>query len=88
MTTARNANRRADVVVAGGGSAGATLAARLSQDPSRHVVLLEAGQALAPDEVSNLRVVDASIIPRIPSTVTNLTTIMVTERIFSRAYVS
>jgi choline dehydrogenase-like flavoprotein len=88
MTTARNANRLADVVVAGGGWAGATLAARLSQDPSRHVVLLEAGQALAPDEVSNLRIVDASIIPRIPSTVTNLTTIMLAERIFSRAYVS
>jgi len=30
--------------------------------------------------------VDASIIPRIPSTVTNLTTIMVAERIFQLAY--
>ena len=38
--------------------------------------------------VSNLRVVDASIIPRIPSTVTNLTTIMFAGQIFSRAYVS
>jgi choline dehydrogenase len=36
--------------------------------------------------LSNLRVVDASIIPRIPSTVTNLTTIMVADRIFGRVY--
>ena len=34
----------------------------------------------------NLRVVDASIIPRVPSTVTNLTTIMVAEHIYDRAY--
>jgi choline dehydrogenase-like flavoprotein len=36
--------------------------------------------------VSNLRVVDASIIPEVPSTVTNLTTIMVAEQIFRSAY--
>ena len=36
--------------------------------------------------LQNLRVVDASIIPRVPSTVTNLTTIMVAERIYRRAY--
>jgi len=30
--------------------------------------------------------IDASIIPRIPSTATNLTTIMVAERIFRRVY--
>ncbi|MGO9099870.1 GMC oxidoreductase [Mycobacterium sp.] len=36
--------------------------------------------------VQNLSVVDASIIPRVPSTVTNLTTIMVVEHIYRRAY--
>ena len=34
---------RADVVVVGAGTSGATLASRLSDDPDRSVVLLEAG---------------------------------------------
>ncbi len=34
---------RADVVVVGGGTAGCVLAARLTEDPGRHVVLIEAG---------------------------------------------
>jgi len=36
--------------------------------------------------IERLRVVDASIIPEVPSTVTNLTVIMLAERIFQRVY--
>lgn len=36
--------------------------------------------------IDRLRVRDASIIPEVPSTVTNLTVIMLAERIFQRAY--
>ena len=36
--------------------------------------------------LAGLRVVDASIIPDVPSAATNLTTIMVAERIYERVY--
>jgi choline dehydrogenase len=60
------AEQRLDIVIVGGGSAGAVLAARLSADAQRRVLLLDAGPDFAPDRYPPV-LTDANVVAGSPA---------------------